>query len=70
MIESIREEILNLPPKNKDIKIFGGEKEMNSLAKSFFNKIFLDDNIRQHFSTKDLLGFKEKFKDQNFEIIL
>jgi hypothetical protein len=27
-----------LPPKNKEIKIFGGEKEMNSLAKNFFNK--------------------------------
>lgn len=38
LIESIREDILNLPPKSKELKIFGGEKEMNSLAKSFFNK--------------------------------
>ena len=38
MIESIKEEILNLPQKSKEIKIFGGEKEMNSLAKNFFNK--------------------------------
>ena len=38
MIESLREEVLNLPVKPKEVKIFGGEKELGTLAKAFFDK--------------------------------